>query len=71
MIPGVDHQSPTWRALKKHVTALIAELQTHLEAPNERDYTNILRGQIKGLRMLIETVEPPEPKNNETTGPFY
>ncbi len=71
MIPGVDHQSPTWRALKKHLEASIAALQIHLEAPNESDYTNILRGQIKGFRILIDTVEPSAPKNNETKGPFY
>ncbi len=74
MIPGVDHQTPTWRALKKHIIARIAELQINLEALGERDYTNMQRGQIKELRVLIERVEPsPEPteQNNETTGPLY
>ncbi len=71
MIPGVERQTPTWRALKRHITAQISELHIHLEALNEEDYTNILRGQIKELRILIDTVEPTEPKNNETTGPFY
>ena len=73
MIHGVEHQSPTWRALKKHITARIAELQIHLEALNGRDYTAMLRGQIKELRGLIGAVEPDEPaeQNNETTGPLY
>ena len=73
MIPGVEHQSPTWRALKKHIEARIAELHLHLEAPNECDYTAMLRGSIKELRVLIERVEPVEPaeQNNETTGPLY
>ena len=73
MTPGVEHESPTWRALKKHITARIAELQIHLEALNGRDYTAMLRGQIKELRGLIGAVEPDEPAelNNETTGPLY
>ncbi len=73
MIPGVDHQTPTWRALKKDITARIAVLQLHLEGMSEPDYTNMLRGSIKELRVLIERVEPPaaEPKNTETTGPRY
>ncbi len=73
MIPGVEHQSPTWRALKKHITARIAELQIHLEAPNKRDYTHMVRGSIKELRILIGAVEPSEPaeQNNEPTGPLY
>ncbi len=73
MIPGVERQTPTWRAMKRHITARIAELQIHLEGPNKRDHTNILRGQIKALRILIDAVEPSEPaeQNNETTGPFY
>ncbi len=73
MIPGVDHQSRNWWALKRHITARIAELQLYLEAPNERDHTNTLRGRIKELRGLIGAVEPDEPaeQNNETTGPLY
>ncbi len=73
MIQGVEHQSPTWRALKKHITARIAELQLHLEGPSGRDDTNMLRGRIKDLRLLIYAVEPSEPteQNYETTGPFY
>ncbi len=73
MISGVENQSPTWRALKKHITARIAVLQLHLEGMSEPDYTNMLRGSIKELRLLIDAVEPSEPteQNNETTGPFY
>lgn len=75
MIPGVDPQRSTWRALKKHITAKIAELQLYLEAPNECDYTAMLRGSIKELRTLIEAVEPPistsGEENTETPGPLY
>ncbi len=58
MTLDIDHQSPTWRALKRHLIERIAELQGLLEAPSDREATATLRGQIKELRMLIERVDP-------------
>lgn len=71
MISGVDHHSLTWQSLNNHIDERIAELQLELEAPNGRDYTNMLRGSIKELRVLIERVEPPVEQNTEITSPLY
>lgn len=58
MTLNLDLQSPTWRALKRHLIERIVELQGFLEAPSDREATAALRGQIKELRMLIERVDP-------------
>jgi len=75
MIDLVEPGSPTWRALRKHIDARIAELQVHLEAPSAPDFTAMLRGQIMELRLLIAAVEPPEVLQRapatESTTPLY
>ncbi len=67
MILDIDHQSPTWRGLKRHLLARIAELQVLLEAPSDKVATATLRGQIKELRALIERVEPSTSDQTEIT----
>ncbi len=65
--PGVDIQSPTWRGLKRHILERIAELQGFLEAPSDPEATATIRGQIKELRALMESVEPKIIDNTEIT----
>ncbi len=71
----IDHQSPTWRALKRDIEARIEVLRAMLEAPGDTEATATLRGQIKELRALIERVEPPasaSPKPDAaSTTPLY
>ncbi len=74
MTLNIERQSPTWRALKRHLLARIAELQVLLEAPSDTEGTATLRGQIRELRALIERVDPPardEPAKNEPGAPLY
>ena len=74
MILQVEHQSPTWRALKRHIEERIDTLHRDIESPHDIEATATIRGQIKELRGLIERVEPPvrEPSNPDTSkGSLY
>ncbi len=54
----IERQSSTWRALKRHLLARIADLQVSLEADLDPVATAAVRGRVQELRLLIERVDP-------------
>jgi hypothetical protein len=66
----VDTTHPVWHALKRQISARIAELQAQLEKPSDQDVTSNTRGRIAELRRLLDKTEPP-PKEHQHQSPIY
>jgi hypothetical protein len=61
----LDRGSPTWLTLRRKIRERIEKLRDDLEVVGaDPDY---VRGQIAGLRWVIETVEPDAPITDPTS----
>jgi hypothetical protein len=58
---ALDLASPTWRAVRTHAETRLADLARDLERPLDPVATATVRGQIAELRLLLATLDPPEP----------
>lgn len=59
----IDIHSPTWIEVSAWATALLASLRTELESPQTgHDRSQIMRGEIKTLKALIELPTAEAPK---------
>jgi len=57
-----DRISETWLRLRKHIDAEIERLRGDLETIGfSEEQSALARGELRGLRALIKTVEPDAP----------
>lgn len=51
--------------LRTELTARIEAARTALESPQPDEWANLIRGEIRSLRSLLEWIAPPPPKQPE------
>jgi hypothetical protein len=58
MIPGFSPDHPSWQVLKQEIEQRIERLRTSLEGVDlDHPATQLIRGQIMGLRALIADID--------------
>lgn len=70
----IDHTSPVWTKLRRHIIATIETRRNALEHDIDPAATAALRGRIAELRALISDVEPsvsPVVSSSEDDQPLY